>query len=142
MDANMNLTGTVITGTGAGAGFVSLPWVLRWLEERLELRPYPGTLNLALDARAARRWRRMRDSEKGVLLQPPTSDYCDARWFPVRVADRLPGVIVLPVLDGYPSNQLEIVSPYHLRSSLSLEDGATVTVDLSHEAIAGKERPR
>ena len=46
------MRGTVETGLGKAAGFTQVPWVLRELENRLAIRPFPGTLNVRLEQAA------------------------------------------------------------------------------------------
>jgi riboflavin kinase len=132
----MRLAGQLVTGQQAGSGWIALPWVTAWLEERLSLRPYPGTLNVRLDPAAERRWLAFRASGAGLRLLSSGPEFCDSHWFTAHV-DKLRAVIVVPDLPDYPPDQLEIVAEEHLRSSLALTDGSSITVVVHPDDAAG-----
>ena len=57
------------------------------------------------------------------MVKAPDPNGCNARCYPVRIADRLPGAIIFPEVPGYPDAQVEIVAAVSLRVTLSLRDG-------------------
>lgn len=126
---SVTLEGRLCTGLGEGAGFTSLDWVEQQIHGRLGFRPHPGTVNLTLagrdwdDALAAMRLAR------GIPIEPPPG-FCAAKCFAVLIAGRLEGAAILPDVDGYPADKLEIVSPVAVRQELRLGDGDSVTLQL------------
>lgn len=118
------LVGVVLSGRREAAGFLSVPWVAEQLREKAGIDPYPGTLNLRLtgdDSRAA--WLRVRASTPGIRLSSPDPAFCDAVCYRVRLEGQVEGVIVLPGVDGYPDDVLEVVAPVRLRDRFCLSDG-------------------
>lgn len=98
--------------------------------------PYPGTLNLILDAPAALgAWVRLR-TNSGYLVTPSDSQWCNARCYPVRIAGKLPGAIILPEVPDYPEAQVEIIAALPLRRRLSLTDGDLLSVEIAQPLSA------
>ena len=119
---------------GQGAHFTGLPWAREQFIGRLGVDPWPGTLNLRLEAGAAQEaWAQARIGH-GARIVAPDRQACDARCVPVCIGGFLPGAVVLPELAGYPADQLELISAVNLREHLGLQDGDEVE-------IAGTEMP-
>lgn len=125
------LTGQVRTGLGQGASFTQLDWARQQFLIRLGIEPYPGTLNLQLHQPADReRWTSLK-SKAHCLILPPDPAWCQASGFPVRIAGRVPGAIILPAVPGYPETQLELIAALPLRQELALTDGDPLTLEIS-----------
>lgn len=115
-----------MTGRGEAANFTRLEWVRAWLLREMGIDPYPGTLNLVLDADDRRAWTSRGAGER--RLEPPDPQWCGARCHAVRVNDMLPAAIVVPEVPEYPPDQVEIVASIALREALSLSDGVRMSV--------------
>ncbi|MBE0617281.1 MAG: HAD-IA family hydrolase [Proteobacteria bacterium] len=137
----MELRGTVQAGRREAAGFVSLPGVSGQLLSWAGTRPYPGTLNLRLEApEDLARWRELRSGAGGWILPPLGTDLCPATCYPVLVQGSVPGTVVVPQVLGYPEDVVEVVASMHLRDRLGLEEGGPCRVrlveDLRFECVA------
>jgi HAD superfamily hydrolase (TIGR01509 family) len=119
------IEGRVVTGAGQGAGFTQLDWARTQFIEQVGIDPYPGTLNLLLDAASSSRWNAVRVTA-GRTISPPPGQGCTARCIPVRIAGRLPGAIIVPDVAGYDLQQVEVIAAVPLRLELGLDDGADV----------------
>jgi 2-phosphoglycolate phosphatase len=125
------LVGQVVTGLGQGASFTQLDWVRQQFLTRLGIDPHPGTLNLHLDQPADQeRWASLK-SNPHCLIMPPDPAWRQARGYPVRIAGRVPGAIILPDVPGYPETQLELIAALPLRQELALVDGERLTLEVS-----------
>lgn len=124
--------GRVRTGLGHGAGFTHLPWARRQFMHVLGIEPFPGTLNLRLDAAALAAWQAL-TAGPGLPLVPAQPGDCAARCYPVRasVPGRSPVTagIVVPEVPGYAHDQVEVVSSVSLRDALAVGDGDVVVLD-------------
>jgi HAD superfamily hydrolase (TIGR01509 family) len=128
----LRLVGRVVTGVGAGASFTQLSWARQQFIDKLGLDPYPGTLNLLIDTSTDHAsWVSLK-ARPGYPINPPDSQWCQARCYPVRIDDHLPGAIVLPDVPSYPPAQVEIIAALSLRAELALKDG-----DQLRLAVAG-----
>ena len=59
----------------------------------------------------------------GIAMISPRAEWCDARCYPVRVGDGIPGAIVFPEIAKYPAAQVEVIAAVALRDALSIVDG-------------------
>lgn len=119
------------TGRGEAAGFTRLDWVRDAFVRALGIDPFPGTLNLVIedpDDRAG--WLAIR-TRPGRILEPPSSAWCPAHCYAVRLNGSLPAGIVVPEVAGYPAWQVELVAALPIRETLALGDGDRVVVEAS-----------
>ncbi len=122
------LTGRVSSGLGRGASFVDLPWVRLALREQFGIEPFPGTLNLQLVGEGAATGLRSILDRDAQLLPPPDAASCAADLLPVRIADAVPGVAVVPRVSVYPTAQIEVIAALALRTHGAWRDGDLVTL--------------
>jgi len=127
----ITFSGQVVTGTGKAASFTQLQWARDQFITQLGIDPYPGTLNLLLDTPSDQtEWARLKGTD-GRRVTSPNNEWCDARCYPIQMEGRLPGAILYPEVPGYPENQVEIISPLHLRLELGLKDGDRFTLTVN-----------
>lgn len=130
------ITGKVVSGLGHGAFFTGLEWARNQFIDMLGIDPHPGTLNIRLTSAASRsRWQTLKQSAY-CTVQAPDADNCDAHCYPVHIAKRFTGAAVVPLLANYPDDRVELISPLHLRSSLSLLEGALLEFEHTHPVTA------
>jgi CTP-dependent riboflavin kinase len=121
----------VVTGRKEAGGFLEVPWVKERLTSLLGAPPFPGTLNLKLEDRTAREvWRRLSRSGVCVSVIPSEEGFCPASYFPVLLDGLVPAGIILPHVDDYPEDVVEIVAGERLRDLLQAEDGSEVRVTI------------
>jgi len=136
--SSLSLAGRVTTGVGQGAGFTQRAWVREQFLEQCGVDPFPGTLNLTIETDAdLATWHQLRMSG-GQRMMAPTIDTCDAMLYTIRIAEAVTGAIVVPEINGYPENQVEIVAAVDLRQHIAIADGDVVrlTVHERHTAKA------
>lgn len=126
----ITITGRLATGVGQATGFTQLDWVRAAFRRNFGIDPHPGTVNLLVeDADARAGWAAVQ-AGRGFVLHPPRTDWCDARLWRARIADRIPAAIVLPDVASYPENQIELVAAVSVRDVLALADGDPVTIEV------------
>ncbi len=118
-----DIVGRVFSGRGEGKKYVELPWVRQQIKETLGFDPFPGTLNLRLDTQNVKR---MVQLEKNATLRLCHSEgYCAGLLFKASVGGVLCGVVI-PQVEKYPDDELEVVAEVDLRRELHLSDGDTI----------------
>lgn len=129
--ARLTFTGQVVTGLGQGASFTQLDWARPQFMTKLGLDPHPGTLNLHLRHPAdLTQWADLK-RQAGCLIVSPDPAWCEARGYPIRIARRIPGAIILPDVPGYPEAQVEVIAALPVRQELGLTDGDSLTLEIS-----------
>ncbi len=130
----LEFVGRVITGLGEGKYYTTLEGYKRQFEGKLGFTPFPGTLNLRLDAQGIAA-RGILDVRKGIKLEGFESKrakrtFGGGKCFPCKIAcNRAEGVksaVIIPHRTHYPEDVLEIISPIFLRCELKLNDGDEV----------------
>lgn len=133
------LLGVVRSGVGEGTRFMALDWVLAQCRERLGFTPSPGTFNLHMQGQ---RWAQLRLAlhntkpgarQPGIELTPP-SGYCAASCFALRVGGVIDAWAIVPHIDDYPHDKLEIIAPVNLRTALGIANGDQVGIEIAVHA--------
>jgi CTP-dependent riboflavin kinase len=126
--AGQTYEGIVVTGRGGGAVIMSAPSILEHVQRWTGLAIIPGTLNVSLtqpfDVPSVR-YVALAAWGLEVNLAPWGIDYTGEQGFHysrVCVAHRYPALALCFTWVGYPSRQVELISNYHLRSTLGLQD--------------------
>ena len=132
MEASWVYRGIVKTGRGAGAGEMSATYVLEKFKLLTGISVIPGTLNIDLDRSfdlSLLEYVSFAEIGFSIDLTKQGIDYdgdLGMHYGRIVVADTYPaGVIFFTWVDD-PHTDAELVSPYHLRSVLNLQDGDTV----------------
>ncbi len=126
------IVGRLATGIGQGKHFTRLEWAQRQFVERLGIDPYPGTVNVIIDEAASLAvWDRLK-ATPGVLIENPNDGPhdCDARCYPVEIEGRFDAAIVLPEVDGYGRDVIEMICAVGIRNALGIADGDRLSVTI------------
>ena len=121
------LTGRTASGVGKAGGFTQLRWVREEFERKLGIRPWPGTFNIRIAPESQAQWEAVK-RQPGIEIDPPDASACVAQCYRVVVAHIVEGAIVLPHVEGYPPDQIEILAEEHVRLCLGLADGDPITL--------------
>lgn len=123
------LSGKVITGLGEGQYYISLEGYRAQFIELLGFDPYPGTLNVKLDAQSI-------ETRKGISANIRISGFTSGNrtfgsgsCFNIMIGDTR-GAVIVPERTHYPEDIIEIIAPVNLREHLNLGDGSAVEVEV------------
>lgn len=124
------LNGKVVTGIGEGKYYTQLHEYVIQFEKVLGYIPYPGTLNVELDAESITLFGICRP--EGITLNGFVRDertFGEVECVNVRIFD-IEGAIVRPKRTHYPDNIVEIIAPVNLRKHFDLNDTSSVKVEI------------
>jgi len=124
----LRVKGKVFSGSGEGAKFIQLPWVRTQIAEKLGFIPYSGTLNIKT-TEGRRELEKLLKKEKAIEILP-AKGFCRGRCFNACFMSTLKCVIVIPEVENYPEDILEVVAPINLREKFKLKDGDVVDVQI------------
>ncbi len=127
---SFRIKGRIVSGLRVAAGFTELEWVKRQFEEKLGFTPYPGTLNLKIEEKDAAALKSFLSGATLIKIIPETDDYCMGYCFPARLEKGIKAAIVIPGVDDYPVEKLEIIAPLQIKESLKVKDGDIIYVEL------------
>jgi CTP-dependent riboflavin kinase len=137
LDKQQKINAVVFSHLGKASSFMALDWVQQALRESLGFSPFPATLNVRpKTAEDLQRWEMVRREVKGIPVPPPNGGFCAARLFPVEIR-HLPcetsasvnGAVLLPEVEDYPEDKIEIVAAVRLKDKFNIQDGDQLTVE-------------
>ena len=124
----LKFKGEVFSGKGEAKTFTALPWAKAQMKTELGFVPHSGTLNLKLFGRSTR-LRHLLSGDEGFELIPPQG-CCRGLLFEAWLRGIVKCAVVIPQVQNYPIDVLEVVAPVNLRNRLDLRDGDTVQLDV------------
>lgn len=127
--------GVVFSDQGRAGAFLGIDWVREGVRERVGFDPYPGTLNVRASGADLNRWEQVRQHGGRVVLPSPDPAFCNAFLFTGSLEgwDSQPGsreriAVVVPEVEEYPADKLEIIAAVSLKQARSVRDGDQLTV--------------
>jgi riboflavin kinase len=137
MEANyppsIALEGTVFTGLGEGAYYISKEAYRKQFIEKLGFDPYPGTLNLKLttdyDIKARNELEAYPAVEVGGFKNEDRT-FGPVKCYPVIIDNKVKGALISALRSHYDASVLEIIAPVQLRKHLGLKDGHKARVEV------------
>jgi riboflavin kinase len=130
---SITLEGTVFTGLGEGAYYISKDPYKRQFIEKLGFDPYPGTLNLKLTTEYDIKTRSELEAYPAIEVEGFRSEdrtFGPVRCYPVIIENKVKGALITALRSHYDSSVVEIVAPVFLRKHLNLKDGHKVKVEI------------
>ncbi|NEP73497.1 MAG: DUF120 domain-containing protein [Okeania sp. SIO2G4] len=136
--AMQEIRGQLASGVGRGSHFTRLDWVRTQFIDSVSIDPFPGTANVIVkDPTSLSRWNRLR-CQPGIKIVNPNSgpNDCNARCFPVVVDGIVDAAIVLPDVEGYAKDQIEIIASVNLRDTLGKSDGDIIVLRIKEPDVS------
>jgi len=130
---SLTLEGTVFTGLGEGAYYVTREHYRKQFIEKLGFDPYPGTLNLRLttdyDVETVLELEAYPAIEiEGFRREERT--FGSVKCYPAIIENKVKGALVSALRSHYDTSVVEIIAHVFLRKRLNLKDGHKVKVEI------------
>jgi riboflavin kinase len=123
------LSGKLITGLGEGQYYISLEGYRTQFREKLGFDPYPGTLNVKLDAKSIDIRKKITESIRITGFTDQNRTFGKGTCFRVRISN-IEGAVITPERTHYPEDIIEIIAPVNLRDHLDIKDGNKINVEV------------
>jgi CTP-dependent riboflavin kinase len=127
----VKIRGRIVEGLRVGGNFTRVSWVRKQFISKLAIDPYPGTLNLEIVEQKDLQNFEVLKATQGVEILPEDPSFCSAKCYPVLINGRLRGAIVLPMVEGYPKNKMELIASQNIKRALSVKAGDDLEVEIS-----------
>lgn len=130
---SVTLEGTVFTGLGEGAYYITKDHYRKQFLEKLGFDPYPGTLNLKLTSDYDIKTRAELEAYPAVEVEGFRNEdrtFGLVKCYPVMIENKIKGALISALRSHYDVSVLEIIAPVCLRKNLSLKDGHKVKVEV------------
>ncbi len=130
---SVTVEGTVFSGIGEGAYYVTRPHYRKQFVQKLGFDPYPGTLNIKITSEYDAKMRSELETYPGIEISGYTNEdrtYGSGKCFKAIINNREKGAVVLVLRTHYDSSVVEIIAPTCLRDRLKLKDGHKVKLEV------------
>ncbi len=130
---SITLEGTVFTGLGEGAYYISKEQYKKQFIEKLGFDPYPGTLNLKLTTDYDFKTRSELEAYPAIEVEGFKNEdrtFGPVKCYPAIVENKVRGALISALRSHYDASVIEIIAPVFLRKHLKLKDGHKVKVEV------------
>ncbi len=130
---SVTLEGTVFTGLGEGAYYISKEHYRQQIVEKLGFEAYPGTLNLKLAGDYDVKTRMELDAYPAIELKGFKNEdrtFGLVKCYPAIIGNDVKGALITALRSHYDASVVEIIAPVCLRKALGLKDGNKVKVEV------------
>ena len=125
--------GTVFSGLGEGAYYISLSGYRKQFISKLNFEPFPGTLNLRLINPIYRTMKSKLSNSSCIHIDgfiDKKRTYGSAKCFPALINNKEHGSVLIIERTHYDNSVLELISNVNLRKKLHLKNGDSVKVSI------------
>lgn len=129
----VTLKGTVFTGLGQGAYYISKENYLKQITEKLGFEPYQGTLNLKLNSDYDIKTRMEIEAYPAIEVEGFKNidrSFGLVKCYPAIIDNKVKGAVVIATRSHYDVSVIEIIAPVFLRKQLKLKDGDKVEIEI------------
>jgi riboflavin kinase, archaea type len=130
---SITLEGTIFTGLGEGAYYITKEHYRKQFIEKLGFDPYPGTLNLKLTGDYDIKARMEIESYPAIEIEGFKNEdrtFGVVKCYPVLIENKVKGALITALRTHYDVSVLEIIAPACLRRQLNLKDGNKVKIEV------------
>jgi len=130
---SITLEGTVFTGLGEGAYYISKEHYRKQFIEKLGFDPYPGTLNLKLTTDYDLKTRTELEAYPAIEIQGFKNEdrtFGLVKCYPATIGNKVKGALISALRSHYDNSVVEVIAPACLRKHLNLKDGYKVKVEI------------
>lgn len=127
MGSNVSFNGTIVSGLGEGAYFMSMPRYQNEIKKKLGFKAYPGTLNLEVDEKEISSVKKC--SKIQIMgFKKGNKEFGGAYCYISKIRD-ISGAIIMPHITKH-TNIIEFIAPVHVKYELKVKDGDKIKVEL------------
>ena len=122
------LNGTIVSGLGEGAYFMSMRHYQKEIKKKLGFDAYPGTLNLKVKKNQIDLLKKV-NPIKIAGFKKDNETFGGADCYKAKIKN-INGAIIIPYLTKHKKNIVEFIAPVHLKVELKLKDEGKIKVEL------------
>ncbi len=131
--SHVELKGTLISGMGEGAYYMSLKGYTKQFKSKIGYIPFPGTLNVRLDKKAHQESIKQFENLEGNRIQSFSDGKRTYGWvkcFHAKINNSIDCELIILERTHHDNSIMELISKECIRKSEKLKDGSQVTVTI------------
>ncbi len=121
--------GTIASGLGRGAYFLSMGYYKGKLKNKLGFEPYLGTLNLHIGREKSGLLNKIMPIRIGSFKKGGKT-YGGASCYRIKI-NGIDAAIIVPDLTEHGEKMVEVIAPVNLKSELKIKDGDKIKIELA-----------
>ena len=126
----MEIKGIVISGQGKGAYFMSKSFYKTQFLEKLNFKPFPGTLNLKISNNKIDTIQSIKKDKLEKIKGE--GDFGDVLLIKATLNNDVRGAVVFPKKTTHGENILEFITSINIKETLGIKDGDEVKISLEY----------
>lgn len=124
----MKIKGVVVSGTKKGAYFMSQSIYRDQFEDKLNFRPFVGTLNVHVEDNDTQKVENLLKSDIPEIKGENT--FGDVKFKKATLNDEVEGAVIFPEKTRHSTDVIEFIAPQNLKEKLHINDGSSVTINI------------
>lgn len=131
--SEITLTGTLVSGMGEGAYYMSLKGYTRQFKTKIGYVPFPGTLNIRLQKKEHIEALRQMDALQGIKIDGFSDGKRTYGWVKCHACTlngRIPCKLIHLERTHHDSSVIELISAIEIRKKAGLKNGSAVTISI------------
>jgi len=130
---NMELSGSVVSGLGEGAYYMSLKGYTKQFKSKINYIPFPGTLNIKLNQQRDSRTVQQLSDLEGVMIDPFSDGKRTYGWvkcFHAKLNNSINCELIRLERTHHDNSVIELISKINLRRVAGLKTGSKVRIKI------------
>ena len=123
------LKGKIVSGLGKGKYFMELRQYVEQFEQKLGIKPYPGTLNVKIDLSKLKEF--LSDLEPIIIHGFSTDErkFGDVNAYKIKI-NKINAALIIPEKTRHSKDIIEIIAKERLRDKLNLKDNDEICIEI------------
>lgn len=124
----MKIKGVVVPGTKKGAYFMSQSIYRDQFEDKLNFKPFVGTLNVQIENKYVPKVKKLLKSDIQEIKGEDI--FGDVKFKKATLNDEVEGAVIFPEKTHNSMDVVEFIAPQNLKERYHIHDGSSVTIDI------------
>ncbi len=124
----MELKGVIVSGTKKGAYFMSQAVYRSQFEDKLNFKPYIGTLNVQVGKEGVEKVKKLLETDMPKINGEDF--FGDVKFKKAVLNDKIEGAVIFPEKTRHSIDVIEFIAPQSIKGTYNMDDGDSVTINI------------
>jgi|WetSurMetagenome_2_1015567.scaffolds.fasta_scaffold371922_2 riboflavin kinase, archaea type len=124
----MELKGVIVSGTKKGAYFMSQAVYRSQFEDKLNFKPYIGTLNVQVGKEDVEKVKKLLETD--IPKIKGKDFFGDVKFKKAVLNDKVEGAVIFPEKTRHSMDVIEFIAPQSIKGTYNMDDGDSVTITI------------
>jgi riboflavin kinase, archaea type len=127
----MEIKGVIVSGTKKGAYFMSQSIYSAQFEDKLNFRPFIGTLNIQIEKSDVEKVRKLSESDLPKIKGGNNFGDVKFKKATLNINGEVKGAVIFPEKARHPTEVVEFIAPQNLKGTHHINDGDSITITIA-----------